>query len=339
MGEVSLTAELTVCVSLLLFAVCFAILRSNLTFKALSAIQRGDIEGAKLLYQQCIEKKPDSYIGHLGLAYCYVQLADPEQAILECGSALDCSNPSPQIYCARAAALFDCHRYEESKADCDKLISINCRKDLAYINRSLANFGMKKLDDALADCNEALTLSRGGDIAKCLTNRSIVLAYGGNLEEAIKDCTKAIKIDPKSVLARIFRGYYYAIKRQFDHAHADLDLTRSLPCPPRETAYLLCARAELELLEGDLESALSFANQALDIKPNWPRSLVALALVLIHKGDADTALAELDQAISRDPFHAEAYWARCKAYEVLSCGEKADQDKQAYERLGYRPHM
>jgi tetratricopeptide (TPR) repeat protein len=216
---------------------------------------------------------------------------------------------------------------------------MNFRKDLAYTNRALATFGMKKLDEALADCDQALKLCRAADSGKCLINRAMILAYRGNVDEAIDNCAKAIKVEPKNVLAHIFRGHVYAMKRQFDKARVDLDTASSLPCAPRETAYLICARAELELLGGNLESALTFANQALTIKQNWPRSLFVHALVSIHDKDIETALAELDQAITIDPFHAEAYWARSKAYETLSQTAKAEEDKQAYERLGYRPYM
>jgi tetratricopeptide (TPR) repeat protein len=304
-------------------------------------IMRGELEKAKQLYEREIEKKPGTRDWKLffGFAQCLIQLDELEAASEMCDRAIALAPKEGVPYVARGTVAYECSRYQDALNDCEKAVSLGCPEKYVYPIRAAANIALKKLDDALADCDRLQSFSTGVEIGVVHILRSVVASYKGNFNEAIEHCNAVLKLDPKNVIALNNRGHFYTALGRLDKARADLQLAESLKCPPRVAFHISCAKAQLALKEGDIRSALTYADKALQQRPNSPCVLFAHALVLTRNGDASGALAELDRAINIDPYSGESYWARSKAYEALSQPDKAEQDKQAYERLGYHPYL
>jgi tetratricopeptide (TPR) repeat protein len=337
----SIGASVLYAVPVLSIVVLLVFWRAGLIGGPSSALQRGDFETAKQLYEKAIEENqgPQAWKLYLGLAQCQLQLCKPEAALELCDRAIAIAPNQGLCYQARAQAASDCNRYQDSLADCQKAVSLGCAEKFVCAIRAAANFGIKKFDEALADCDRLRTFSRDRELIAIYVLRSVIDGYKGNFDQAIEHCDAALRIDPNNVITLNNRGHYYTALGQLDKAHTDFQSAELLQMPPRIALHLMCGKSQLALKEGDVELALRYANQAVEQRPNSPCALFAHAVALTRKGDAQGALIELDRAISIDAYSAEAYWARSKAHEALSQTDKAEEDKREYERLGYRPYL
>ena len=123
-----------------------------------------------------------------------------------------------------------------------------------------------------------------------------------------------------------------------DDARVHLEKARMLA--PSLSAELLRVEAmiSIDAADGDLKAGLESARQAVEKAPESIRLRVLLARCLMAAGERDTALAQLDEVLSRDPEHPEAA-ALMRAVEDASglkqandAGQEAGQRDEAAGR-------
>jgi serine/threonine protein kinase/Flp pilus assembly protein TadD len=185
----------------------------------------------------------------------------------------------------------------------------------------------------------------------------------GQYEQAIRDYTEAIRLQPGLVRAYLARAEVYRLLKQYDQAVADY--SRVLEVEPRNVealrqralAYQRLRRyaeavaadtAVLEIEPGDVAArrdraaaslALGDAHQPLDdcswlIEHGGANADVSYLRALAHHrlGEEKAALADCDDAIRRDANFARAYWLRGTLHVLLgnAVAGKADH-KRALE--------
>jgi tetratricopeptide (TPR) repeat protein len=158
------------------------------------------------------------------------------------------------------------------------------QRSYVYLNRGAANNFKWRFDEAIRDHTQALRLNP--QLSEAYAGRGLAYLRKGENEKAIADLTEAIRLDPNSHSAYYNRGLIFLQKDEPDKAVADLE--EAVRCNPRSA-----------------------------------EALVMRGMCYIAKNDFDRALASFDGAIAVDPTNAIGYMERSNLY-----GRKGEYDKR-----------
>lgn len=217
------------------------VLLTGLSFNSYVSAE-SDIEAGILKATQLIEMNPNGS-NYLLRATMYSHNQNFELAILDCNKALELGFNDDQVYEVRAMSYLNLEKVEEAIADCDHIIANNSKNAAAYKIRAGAYVLKNDYDAALADCRSAIALdpndedlkSRINDIEQLKATRDSdpqakeqdLFNMGFNyfkaqkFDEAIKNFTKVLEINPKNITALKIRGAAYATINDFDKAISD----------------------------------------------------------------------------------------------------------------------
>jgi tetratricopeptide (TPR) repeat protein len=179
--------------------------------------------------------------------------------------------------------------------------------------------------------------------AKLKDNKGILLNYGrlssifvglGELEKVIEVCTDALKIDPNSVHAYIYRGNAYALFNLHDRAIEDYEKAIELN-PTYAVTYYNRGAAYLNLKQ--YERAIADYGKAIELNPNFAEAYNNRGAAYVNLKQYDRAIADYGKAIFLKPTDAEAYNNRGAAYALLSQHDReiADYNKA----IALNPHF
>jgi len=132
----------------------------------------------------------------------------------------------------------------------------------------------------------------------------VLKGYRGDLDGAIAQFDRVIRLHPDDPIAYYNRAMVEAGKRDFGKAVADFE--HAIQLNPRfARAYndLGSVRAN----EGDLDQAISDFEHALQINPRFAEAHNSLGSVKAMKGDLDGAVAEFNLAVQLDPDFGQAF--------------------------------
>ncbi len=129
----------------------------------------------------------------------------------------------------------------------------------------------------------------------------------GEVERAIVDASRAIRLEPRSVLAYLTRALFLQSKGSFEAALKDANEALGL-APRNADAY--AARAMIYLDKQDLARSIADYAKAIDLYPNNWRLRAAKAEALRQKGNLQLALQDYDGALALSPDAVEIYNGR-----------------------------
>ena len=184
-------------------------------------------------------------------------------------------------------------------AGCTEIIAQESRETkrnqiAAYINRSGGYRAKGDLDRAIADYNRVLRLDK--NLAAAYGGRARAYLGKGELDKALADFGEAARLDPQSASLYLDRAAIYVAKSNLDQAIADYD----------------------KAIERDPKLAVAHNNRGLAFSA---------------KGELDKALADFDVALRLDPKFADAFLNRANVFREKHDLERARQDFQAALRL------
>ena len=153
------------------------------------------------------------------------------------------------------------------------LLGVGCgRKStadaVAYNNRGLAYIGKQEYDQAIKDCTEAIRLKPG--YAEAYNNRGLAYCRKLEYDQAIKDYTEAIRLNPVEALFHNNRGQAYNRNKEYDQAIKD-------------------------------------CTEAIRLKPDLAVAYNNRGLAYIGKQEYDQAIKDYTEAIRLNPDLAQAY--------------------------------
>lgn len=160
---------------------------------------------------------------------------------------------------ARCYALKN--KYDNVIYDCSKVISLNKESVGGYIIRGLTYIEKGLFENAVADLTVAIELNYSNPIV-AYTKRALCYDNLKKYEEAVKDYTKVLEIDPNDNNARIFRGRAYAFLNLVKLAIDDLSL--ALTKEPSNTTALYFW-GFVYVLSDDKVKALTDLQKACDL--------------------------------------------------------------------------
>lgn len=169
----------------------------------------------------------------------------------------------------------------------------------------LNNWGTEKLrrgqvQEAAEDFETAIRLAPG--FTALYGNLGVARRMGGDPDGALDVYRQALEIDAGNPtilnnLATLYRSLGREAEAEAALEAADLS---------GATPFVLIARGDLELAQGNLKKALRLYRRAHRTAPDLPEPLVAIARLELERGRPRAARKALDKALERDPDNAAA---------------------------------
>ena len=113
-------------------------------------------------------------------------------------------------------------------------------------------------------------------------------------DRAIKECDKAIALNPNHANAYSNRGLAYHDKGEYDRAIEDYNKAIDLD---RDYARAYNNRGLAYYDKGNSDRAIEDYNKAIDLDPNHARAYLNRGLAYHDKGDSDRAIEDYDNAV------------------------------------------
>ncbi|MBN1919206.1 MAG: tetratricopeptide repeat protein [Verrucomicrobia bacterium] len=160
-------------------------------------------------------------------------------------------------------------------------------------------------------------------------------------EKAIRDCNKAIELDPEYFPAYEFRAECYtelhAKTDNVKHARkaiADYDRLVDLKLAPEAAADYLRKRGLIKMKIEDLDGAIKDFQAAGKTKKDEPRTYEYLAQAFLAKNDPERAVKAYAAAIKYEPRNIAHFKARAAIYRQMGDSDNAIKDLMEVVRIG-----
>lgn len=239
----------------------------------------------------------------------------------------------------------------------DQAIAANPQDALAVFNRAIAYQRSGKTDLAITGYSEAIQLhhqitgpgydasesrgiSLGDELADAHFNRATLLSRAGRPDEAMKDFTETVRLDPKRADAYRSRGAAFLARHFPDLAIADL--TEAMRLDPN-SHEAVCRRAQAWLASGKYADARDDARSAIRLDPQCADAFHTLgsSLLLSPNQQPDRAIEYFSEAIRLNkklateitPELARAYFDRGVSLDKAGSRQEAQTAFDEAERL------
>lgn len=227
------------------------------TLTVITINQRNTWKDSITLWDNVIEKYPNSSMAYNNLGHHYRQLNNYDKALANYNQAIHYDPDNNQAYANRGKVWVEKGEVDKALADYNKSIEIKDNIAETYGNRGAA-FGMKKeLNKALADLNRALELEPNNSSA--LSNRGFVYYQMGEFEKNIEDYNRYLQIKPGDADIINTIGLCYSNLKDFDMAISTFN--KCIAINPNQGAFYL-NRSFAFNGKGEKSSALRDALQA-----------------------------------------------------------------------------
>ena len=146
----------------------------------------------------------------------------------------------------------------------------------------------------------------------------------GEINEAVADCSEAIRLAPRDASAYITRGAAWLRKGQYDRAIADLSESIRLN-PDLTSAH--SNRAFALMKTGEIDKAIGDWNEAIRLQPKNASDYSNRGSAWLAKGRYDKAIADYNEAIRIDAKFGEAYWGLASLLATCPDAKYRDGEK------------
>ena len=178
----------------------------------------------------------------------------------------------------------------------------------AFLERARRRGRKGDVDGAIRDATRAMKLQPSS--AKGYILRGFARHHDRDPEGAVADYSQAIAVEPTNPVGWSDRGFMKIELGDLDGAIADLD--RSLALRPA-SARTLTYRATALRMKGNMKAAMAGYEEALKINPRAPDAYRERAEAYLEQGDPAAAVADDDRALAIDAGDYEALAARAVA--------------------------
>jgi tetratricopeptide (TPR) repeat protein len=132
-----------------------------------------------------------------------------------------------------------------------------------------------------------------------------------DFDRAIRDCTEAIKIDPKYALAYSIRGFAKYEQKKYDEAVNDL--TEAIRLNPRDAAGAYKMRASCHQIQGNHARAIADATKSIELNPGDANTYVVRGSSHYFLEAYDQAVIDCSEALKLNDKYEYAYFVRAAA--------------------------
>ena len=180
-------------------------------------------------------------------------------------------------------------------------------------------------DRSIAACSKILARSSSRAHAEAFHNRGLAFKAKGNLDQAISDISRGIRLDPQRPYRWQERGELYTQQGKYQQGIADI--TEAIQLDPTPRAFRFQTRAEAYRGLGDLTRAIADFDEAIRLDP-VPRSFrfSDRGNALRDAGQYDRALADYETALKLAPTNAWILLERGRTYSRMGQSRAARSD-------------
>ena len=165
-----------------------------------------------------------------------------------------------------------------------------------YFERAYQHGEAKRYDDAIRDYTEAIRLNP--QYANAYVNRGSAYGNKNDYDRAIADYNEALRLNPQYADAYFNRGLAYRNKNDYDRAIADY--TEAIHLNP-QYANAYNNRGYVYLSQKQYALALNDFTYALGLNPQDAHLYDSLGDYYLHVGDYDNAIANFNKALAINP--------------------------------------
>lgn len=287
----------------------------------LASSQRKD--EALACFDKLIAMKPDFVEAHFHQGNVLLGLGRFPEAIVSFDGALGLDPCHVNALTCKGHALHELERFSEAITCYDRILAVNPAHVPSLINRGAAFKDSRQVERAIAEFDLALAIDP--DNSAAWLNRGEALLVLNRLDQALASFDKALSIDSKFVQAWLGRANILMLTKKVTESLAACH--RALEIEPN------CAKALSQLgighsLQGDTETALTYFDRALAIKPDLEYALSGRIFIGDFKDDGDFAL---HQALRSE------WWHQIGSKISTNCSPQHKNDRDPARRivLGY----
>lgn len=193
-------------------------------------------------------------------------------------------------------------RIAESASIYTDLIQRNPEEGRYYTLRASAWWALGNVEKALDDFNRAIKL--GYEEAHAYTSRGLFHAEMGNFDEAIADYDKSLEIDPEAIAPIINRAAVHMSRGDYDKAAADYGLVLE---KRENSASILHQRAIALKADGKLDEAVADFDTLLQINPKDRAAAMGRGYIRYQQQDHQAAIEDFSVAIALNKKDAVAF--------------------------------
>ncbi|MGI9265448.1 MAG: tetratricopeptide repeat-containing sulfotransferase family protein [Gammaproteobacteria bacterium] len=268
---------------------------------ALSAAQRGDLDGARGLYRRLLEQQPDHADGLFALASLEIAAGRPGDAEILFRKLLELQPRSAEAYVGLARAMWQNGR--QPGAERRLRIAIDLEPDSPLIWRE-AGILLGRMDH-LYEAEYALIRSHrlAPDDARCLNGLGRVFAALGKQKQAEKALRQAIKLGPRLASPRFELAALLKNTGQLAEAFEWLEEGHRLNPSDGRGLHLL---GQIYLEQGLIDAAVGLLEKAAAALPTNTDVLVNLGLARQTVGNMKDVETCYRSALKIDPQHIGA---------------------------------
>ncbi len=250
------------------------------------------------LFENCVDKTPESSLCHCNLGYNDLLHFDNPGAVQHYTAALRYDPGVVEAYNGRGQAYLGLRKIPEAFADFDAAIRAGIVTPKLFLNRGKCLVLLGKFADALPDLSRSLELEPRSPEAYYF--RAVAHQKTSAFDRAVADYTQAIQLNPNYIEAWVDRGMLHYTAQRYPQSIADQ--TQALRIgPPSMQPMILGNRASAYLLSGQAALALADANQALSINANDVRAYQIRAAIYQALGQPAAAQADLQKMQQLQP--------------------------------------
>jgi tetratricopeptide (TPR) repeat protein len=242
--------------------------------------QRGDLQGARLIYEEILKVQPKHFDALHLLGVIAAQTQNPQKAVDLIAKAIKINPNHAATYCNRATALKELKRFDAALASYDKAIALKPDYVVAYCNRANVLKDLQRRDAALAGYDRAIALK--ADLAEAHFGRGNVLEAVQQFDAALASYDRAIAIRADYAEAHFSRGNVLKQLQQFEAALASYDRAVSIK---GQYAEAHCNRGYVLKELGQMEAALASYNRAISAKDDFAEAFYNRSTALLLSGD------------------------------------------------------
>jgi tetratricopeptide (TPR) repeat protein len=191
----------------------------------------------------------------------------------------------------------------------------------ALTSRGLARYEKGDIDGAVADWERAIRINPG--LAAAYLDRGCARYAKGDAQGALADWNRAIQINPHLAEAYCNRGGLRQKLGDLEGAFADLDKSIALD---RHDARAYCNRGYAWIEKRDFDRAIADFNTASELNPRLAWTFQGRGTARLSKYDLESAIADFDRALALDLNFVDAYVDRGLALLLQSKETEAAKD-------------
>jgi tetratricopeptide (TPR) repeat protein len=208
---------------------------------------------------------------------------------------------------------------QEQAAEQERVRTVSAVETIFF---TFASTGEGKGDRAIAGLDRDITQDPS-DAAAYLSRGIMYYVTKQDSDRAAADFDQVVRLNPKMILAYLFRAEVYSGRGNYDQAIVNHDEVIKLD---PKNAFAYAGRGSAYYSKNDYDRALADFDQAIGLDPRYPAVYNARGKIYYDRNAFDRAIADYDQAIKLDPRNALAYYNRGEAYYARTDYDEAIAD-------------